>query len=232
LWKCVAIAIHYSPPRSVIRFPRLHTSMPLSSLRFRCITHSTDHPQCKRRAVRMDNCHAPPRHVRDVTRTRAGVTGQTLSQKSRSYVYCVIGQWFNLLCVLQISPCIWCVVSETTSLSIYLWYFQLSAHWLYQLSWECKHNNVLPVQYPSTETRRGHFHQPAFLATSNHIKQSLCNSPGHMVWEASWKYNIYPRWKIQQSSAMLGKGGYRSRKIRLLPSLGCDSVRLYLHPEL
>jgi hypothetical protein len=34
-----AIAIHYSPPRSVIRFPRLHT-VPLSSPRFLCITHS------------------------------------------------------------------------------------------------------------------------------------------------------------------------------------------------
>jgi len=35
-----AIPIHYSPPRSVISFPRLHTCVPLSSPRFVCITHS------------------------------------------------------------------------------------------------------------------------------------------------------------------------------------------------
>jgi hypothetical protein len=35
-----AIAIHYSPPGSAIRFLRLHMRVPLSSPRFLCITHS------------------------------------------------------------------------------------------------------------------------------------------------------------------------------------------------
>ena len=39
------------------------------------------------------------------------------NSKSISYFYCVVAQWCNLSCVLQISPCIWCVVSETTKLS-------------------------------------------------------------------------------------------------------------------
>ena len=68
-----AIAIHYSPPRSVIRFP--HARAVVFS------AFSMHYPQCKRRAVRMRNCRAPRRRVRDVTRTRTGVTDETLSRK-------------------------------------------------------------------------------------------------------------------------------------------------------
>ena len=47
---------------------------------------SMHYPQCKRRAVRMRNCRAPRRRVRDVTGTRAGVTDETLSRKSLARV--------------------------------------------------------------------------------------------------------------------------------------------------
>jgi hypothetical protein len=43
-------------------------------------------PKSKRRAVRMRNCRAPRCRVRDVTRTRAGVTDETLSRKSLARV--------------------------------------------------------------------------------------------------------------------------------------------------
>jgi len=43
---------------------------------------SKHHTQCKRSAIRTRNWCAPGRRVRDVTRTRAGVTDETLSRKS------------------------------------------------------------------------------------------------------------------------------------------------------
>jgi hypothetical protein len=43
---------------------------------------SMHYPQCKRRGVRMRNFSSPRRSARDVTRTRDGVTDETLSRKS------------------------------------------------------------------------------------------------------------------------------------------------------
>jgi hypothetical protein len=70
-----AVSNHYKPPPSVIRFPSIHACVLLSFPRF------IHHTQCKKSAIRMFNCRETERFVRDVTRTRAGVTDETLPRK-------------------------------------------------------------------------------------------------------------------------------------------------------
>jgi len=67
-----AIVNHYEPP-SVIRFPCVRAVV---------FAFSMHHTQCKKRAIRNHNCRPSGRRVRDVTRTRAGVTDEPLPRKS------------------------------------------------------------------------------------------------------------------------------------------------------
>jgi len=109
LWKCVAIAIHYSPPCSVIRFPRLHMcccllrifdalptvqKMRSKNVHQVCVTSHKHVPEsrtkcCRRRAWR--GCRTPPirrrkclleRHACDVTQKRSRITDIMRQQPS------------------------------------------------------------------------------------------------------------------------------------------------------
>ena len=71
-----AIANHY-------KSPQCHQVSTFTCVRVVVFSaFSMHHTQCKKSAIRMRNCRAPERRVRDVTRTRAGVTDETLPRKS------------------------------------------------------------------------------------------------------------------------------------------------------